>query len=524
MLVYLFLFLLFLGDTFNYLNPLRIQFYLLLIFPTIYLFISVIKKKRIVIPQGSVYYFLFLLLSFASVLYAPDKQEAFETSMIYASTFFVFLIAYNNKVKFKRSFNKYCIISSVVLIAVFVANYLFNLKLFTSGTSILYYYGHNQLGNFLIIPFLAFFPRFLSFVFLVFLVISFSRTTYLALAMVTLWNLKSFIKGKLITGAFILGILTIMGTLLTMNMIDTKEKTTLGSRETYFSYALNTIAKSPIIGIGSGNFYHTASVQQTNYNENTISSHNLLLDILSENGIIGGAFFVAFIVYLMKRTKKSPYLLYFVALGIVFLFDFTHRYYSFYALWFFVAGLMLEDVKGDTFKPWVLVIFLSLLQPIIIGQIFFNLGLPDKAFFIYPLHKDAYAKAIVAAIDRSDIRTAKTYLGKFESLYSEDFLSTLKIARYYEYAGDFDKAAFYYRKTLVLRPFYWVLDRIIAEKMVNLNIKVNGTFQGRRISSESITGMVEALPKDPKKNYLIFDQIRIFCETNHLKCYNNQNK
>lgn len=523
MAVYFLLFFLFLADIFNYFNPLKISFFIVTVFPAIYLLYSLIRKGEIKLPKSSIYYLVFLGISFLSIIVAPDKQEAYETSLVYSGVFFVFLIAFNARDRLLKSFNRYVFVSTLAFLGIFAVNELFKLNLFTKGTSIFYYYGHNQLGNLLILPFLALFPRVSSFFLLVFVFLSYSRVTYLSLSIVLAWQMRNFFKKKLVAGIVVVVALLFFGVFITGNKVFSRVKTTLGSREMYFSYALNTIVKRPVLGVGSGNFYYSASSQQTNYNENTISSHNILLDIMAENGIVAGLSFLAFLIFLIRYGRKNTYFYSFLALTIVFMLDFTHKYHSFLALWLFLAGLMVEEKETFSLRTWPMFLFIVLLQPAILGQTLFNLGLYKSAISVYPIHKEAYASAIVEAIDMKDNKTAKSYLDRFEKLYSEDFTSTLRIARYNEILDDYKKALFFYRHTLKLRPFFWVANRVVADRMVVMDRLVFGQFKGRESSGEYIGELMGTLPRDPRKNYLIYDSMQDFCEENKLKCYNVKN-
>lgn len=520
MFIFLLLFILFILDIFANPGFLGVSFYLIVIFPALYLLGLYAKRQKIVVPAGSLLFVFFICLSLISIFGAADKQLAVETVLAYIGGFLIFVIAFNNRTYYEDRIKTYAMFSSVIFVLIFLANHFFSLGLFMTGSSLFYYYGHNQLGNMLILPFLIAFPGPQSLFFLVFILASYSRTSYLSVFLSLIWQIKERYVKNTAAALTIIVVLLVASIAATGGNLFSKTKTLFGSREMYFYYAKEAIMKNPVFGVGSGNFYHAASSLQTNHNENTISSHNIVLDAFAENGIIAGLLFSAFLIYLVKTGRRGRLFYSFIALTFVFLFDFTHRFNSFLVLWFFLAGLVVEDGKTLNLKPWILGLLILACQPILTSQLFYNLKLYKQAQAAYPLNKVNYPMIIVGAIERNDLKEASKYLDVYSSLYGGDYDSALKIARYYEYMHDFDKSLAFYRKTLELRPFLLVADQIVLDKVYALSIHTQNLKEGRQMTGQFLDTILERIPLDHRNKNPIFDYIVDYCYANKLKCYN----
>lgn len=517
MMVYLFLFLIFFLDIFSSPNTKLISLVVALIFPATYLLIRCFKKGKISLPEGSGYFLLFIVASLISTWFSVDKQESFEKTLMYLSAFFMFIVAFNDKKILEKSYRNCALISSVIYIAVFALNRFLNLELFSDPSSLFYYYGHNQMGNILILSFFLLLPSFQVMYLLPIIFLSYSRSTFIALVGSIILFGRHLIRKKIMVITLV--VFLMVGIIVaTSSRLLLKQNTLLGSRETYFSYAVSSIKQKPVLGIGPGNFYYAASQGQTNYDENTSSSHNLALDLIVENGIVGTIMFMIFLAYILKNGHKSPFFIPFFALTLVFMMDLTHIFTSFLMLWFFLAGLAINEKISYKTGPALIVLYLIACQIIILGRLLYSLGFYEKAVRLYPVYRDAYAKTIVTSIDNKDSEKAAKYMKTVERLYGDNFLMTLKLARYYEFMGELEKSAHYYRKTLELRPFFIVADGIVLEKAYVMEGESGGYYNAQIKTAAMLNEIVSSIPPKIRQNNIMTDRIRNFCDKHYLKC------
>lgn len=549
MLFYFLLASLFLSDILINSQLFRLSFYLPLILLLVFLLINIIKNRSIFIPKGSVLFILFLFFSFISVFFAVDKQIAFETVLIYTSAFLVFVLSFNNKDKIKEGFSLFIIYSSVIFILIFILGKLLKLNFITDGASLFYTrYYHNELGNYLALGSLAslnvFFKKnkaFFGFLFIIFLfsvLLTYSRTGYLALFIGILILItqnkykRSIIKPLIVSFSLFFLLLFFFITNKSFNppglssfrnfLINkaslSSEKELLGKRNIYFLYSLSSIAERPLFGVGPGNFYYVASKKQVNYGENTTTAHNIVLEVLAENGLLAGSFFLLFLIYALIKAKKDIYLYLFLSLTIIFLAGFSYRFNSFLFLWFILLGLIIEDKKTLFLNNYIIMFFILIIyQPVLLGQFLLNLGHYKEAQIVYPFQKTLYTKLIEQAIEEKNYKQAKTYLVTLDRLFKEDLRITLKKAEYYDVLGDKKQAVYFYEKRINLYPFSIVLnEKIILDRILALNISLYGRYLGRKKTVDFLNNML-IYNIDEKKDNPIISEINEFYRINNIK-------
>jgi len=512
---YLFLTLLFLTDIFIFENLFKLSFYLALIFPIFLFLIAKIKNKKIFLPKISLFYILFFVFSGLSMIFAIDKETAFEFLLIYISAFLIFIFSFNYQDELKKSFSKFIIFLCVFASILFLINNIFHLNWFSNGASLFYTgYYHNEIASLLtlgIIINLVDYPLLLILFLPVFL-FSYSRSAYLSLIIT---GLALFFKDKrnflLKISLFLLIIFFLFTT--SKNIIFTKNKKIFGSRDIYFSYALSSIKEKPWFGAGPGNFYFAALKRQIYYNENTTTAHNIILDILAENGVIAGGCFLLFLFFAFKKVKKDIYFYLVLSLSIVFLFDFAYRFNSILFLWFILLSLITTDKKALSYNYFTVILFSIIIELVILGKLLVKMN-PKVALVVYPFQKDAYINLIEGNITKGNSKEAIKYLNVIDKLYGGSFFITLKEAYYYRLLNNIDKSIYFYEKSLKLRPFLVVDDTSILKQLLELNVKTYGRYIGRK---KTIYFLNNLFIKDTRKNNPVNDRMIDFCQRNNLE-------
>jgi len=398
--------------------------YMLILAMPFFLFIPyfIFKEKRdIVLPQRLTFLFLiFIILSAVSSVFGVNLQNSFENLVLYVSLFLVFIFVFNNK-DILKSF----MVPSVLILgftfsifsmfaSLFIKeNSLFSIPIDFSSQGYQFIYSafgsHNHLGDFLLLPLtiIAFkffslkskFRFFLLFlVFIPYFIFSYSRSAYLdlmlILIMLSVYMFKEY--RKKITPQFVafsVFMLVVLAVFLFVVPTDTKKPTVLNSfnatlrqkynldggklflayRNIYAAEGLFSISKSPLFGIGPGNFIY-ASTKYTNVPGNTsVTSHNLFFDIFVENGILAGLTFLALALTILSSIKiqlgmvKSNklnnnnvlFIFLFLAMLLNFQTDYTYLIHSFLLLFFVLLGLFYNEQSTKSLKT--LTLFSSLL-------------------------------------------------------------------------------------------------------------------------------------------------------------------
>lgn len=125
-------------------------------------------------------------------------------------------------------------------------------------------------------------------------------------------------------------------------MYITKDLSTIG-RIYLYKYALNEFVKQPVIGIGTNALY--------------AYPHNIFLEVIAENGIIGLLIFLLLIIFVVRLMKKYNYenilikqLIVYSFLGNMFSFSYAINRYLYFSLGLFFVDLYLKNPKSCTNK------------------------------------------------------------------------------------------------------------------------------------------------------------------------------
>jgi hypothetical protein len=472
------------------------------------------RLKQIRIPKSGLFYLAFIILSIISSSRAIDSEIGFNNIFVYISGLLIIIFSFNLKEQLKKNLFKFIIISSVIFLLTYLINISFKLHLFNNSASLLYQYDHIQLGNLLVLPFIILFPNFLSWIFFVFVLFSYSRTAYLALII----GIFTSINNNFLKILIVLITLTFLF-VTTKNIFFTKNKKPFGFRNIYFNYAISSIRENPLFGVGPGNFYYAASKRLTNYNQNTTTAHNILLDILAENGVLAALFFMLFIYLFINKAKKDIFFWLFISLTVIFLFDFSYRFNSFLFLWLLLLTMISNKKESISVNSPLFFILLLIVSQLIIVR--------ESGYFknsINPIlfKKEIYFKEVEKEIIAYQPQKAIQYLDNLGDNFDRNFTITRKKAFYYNILGQTGKSLLYYKKTVSLYPFILVLDPKIADKILKLNQDIYIDQKGTSEASQFFVDLVSN-NESIKKNSQLYKSINDFCLNNGLKCYNNKN-
>jgi O-antigen ligase len=489
----------FLSEVFVDYNRLELSSFIVILTPFFLFLLSKIEKKKIDIPlKETVIYLIFLVFSVFSTFFAIDKEIAIKSLLVYISGYFFFIFSFNHSESLGNYFKKFLIVISIFSCSIFVLNNVFHLSLFKEHISLFYNYGHYQIGNLLVLGLLSIFPKPLSLLFFIFIIFSYSRSANIALMTILAFRLfkNKFNKKILLMGGIIL-VISLIFIIFKSNYLYQTSNQFVSGRNVYFSYALSSIKEHPLFGIGPGNFVYAVLKNQVNSGEFTYQADNVILQVLSENGILAGIFFIVFILLLLYKHKKGTNFFLFLSLTLMFMSDLSYIFNSFLLLWFILAGLILDSKKKieiNIFFP-VIIIFIFT-QIILFGQIALKQGLWRQSLFIFPLQKNAYKTAIVENIIHKNKQQANYFLQKYHYFFGESVAILYEID-YYNALGEKSKMITLYERSLLFRTYLnlnirraWYFYRDIYgnsrgnEKMAEILKKVKKTYSDKEKSSD----------------------------------------
>lgn len=553
-------------------NGREISILLLLLFPSILFFELLITKKRVFVPlKMAVLFTIFLSFSFISTVFSVDIKASFPYFLHYLSLFLVFIVAFN----YKKSLKKPIIVSFFVFSFIFSIYSLllpFLLKTFpflipyssynfvTAGTR-----SHSQLGNFLVLPivisFYSIFSKgetflkgkrekrllFLATIFFTpFLVFSYSRTAYLALILsfviITLYLIKK--RQFKVRSFYLVFFAIVMLTIVVLSIatvseakklplissinkalssqFDLKDKRLLAYRQEFFLQATLAIFDRPWFGWGPQNFGYASNKYNVIGGGGVASSHNLFLDIFAENGLLAGLAFLLIILMIFKSSKFDILKVSFLGIFLVFQTDYTYKIYSFFLLFFILAGLIYEEkkVKIKSRLPLALsAILLILVNLILMSKIFLKNKKYQLAFYLNPLSSEVYIPLIEYEMGRGNYSKGFFYLDLYEKVSKGDAQILNYIGETYLRSKEKERALDKFKKAYFWDPFGW--DRQTEEafyrKIYYLEKKLHGEKMAKEFANSHLT-MGDRMKIETNLKKAIDKETEAFCREVYQKC------
>lgn len=373
--------------------------YLLIVISPIYLYLCnsiafsyfLPDQNELLIPKKfTILYGTYILFCTVSTVFSENPQKSIYFLILQLAVYFVFIFAYNFKEIISIiSIRILMIVSTLFCIYSLVIIYFQqHLHLFVprSGYQFVYssFGSHNHLGDFLMMVLLynvyIFFVQkksiylFLILFFLPFMTFAYSRSAYLSfivgLSILIFQYIKQhtipIIVSKLIP---IGGIAICVIIFFFITVIEVKDMPILGSmhkeltkhfnlrdkkflanREYFNIEGFKSIAEKPLFGVGPDNFVYSSRKYVVGNILISDSSHNLLIDNFTENGVIAGISFLIMILTLFVSAEMNIFFIMSLALFINFQTDYTHRFYSLYFLFFVFLALAYKEPKHYKLK------------------------------------------------------------------------------------------------------------------------------------------------------------------------------
>lgn len=321
------------------------------------LILSIVWRKKIEFPPGSLLYIIFFALMLLSITWSKDREASFEYLVLFSGGGLFWVSFYNLKKEFKEGFDKLIIILGLIFGMLFIVNSLMGADSVNGKSLYLQasaFKNHNHLGDLwaLVLVVIGYsliktkkrLYWLVAFVGVYFLAVSLSRAAYVALAVGLIYLfvkqnwLAKYKKALKLFALVFVALFVFAGA----------QKITLLSRP-FFVQGIVGFVQNPL-GVGMGNF-SIISLDSANHlwGMDTFSSiaHNIILEILTGMGVFGFAF-LAWLVIMLKdiwhnnKKKDIIYQTLFITLGVNFLFDTTYYIPTMLWLWFMSLGLSLS--------------------------------------------------------------------------------------------------------------------------------------------------------------------------------------
>lgn len=377
----------------------------------------------------------FVFSSISTVLYASDKEVSVERFLFSLALLLIFFFSYSNKGVVKK-----LLPPLIIILGLFFSLYSLAVHTAVFEKQVVYpFYGsHNHLGDYLGLVLIFMHAVMMkglkrpihSFVFIltfILMVLSFSRSAYLAFFLVTfLYAVRNHLQISrkalvaIFTGLSILLVMLFIASsrgiskdspLHTAQSIAVKRFNLLpreiwSERDVYFGQALSSIRLHPWFGVGGGNFIKVSLTHNRN-NSFTDSAHNILAETATEQGILALIPFIGIGVLLVMQALKNRtvegYALLYLLLN--FQTDYTYQIYFLLVFAALLAGVSYEEKESSRLELWAFgipgVLLFLLFVFYLTSLTYLRMNMPLEAIKWYPLNKWAYIQAIREEVESS---------------------------------------------------------------------------------------------------------------------------
>lgn len=465
----------------------------ILVFPFVLFAIDWVGNQKILVPRamGLVLLTLFLV-SLASTFFSVDIQRSFEYLLFGLSAFLLFIYAYTHQNQLRGLFLPFITLISIIFL-------LYSLFLTLFGTqfpSLIphrgyqfvfpFYQTQHPVGSFLVAvcvlglslyvltkrkPYLVLFLLFFLAV-----LFSYSRSVYVAIAVAAIILYLLFAqKGTKRIGFFLIIAVTgflffgtvreargkpIIGSVhsLLTQRLGLNNKSFLSSRNEYIRTAFVGIQTKPFFGSGPNTFFYI-SKRFSPYYAPVETSHNLFLDVFSEEGVFAGIL-AAFVIGMILRNawkrkdslnfyEKALFVVW-VAVLVLFQADAAQRLYSYFLLFVIIGGLFYrekQEIKLNTgFVTVVSFLLVAMVQQMILSNMSYTKQDYRRALDLYPLNTTAFEPFIKEEQRRGNYASVINLMDRYAKLRPADPLVYHFIGDIYSSYGQNKEAQKYYER------------------------------------------------------------------------------
>lgn len=379
---------------------------IILLFPILFTHM-LFHKRKVVLPKvTSIPFLIFIASALISTVISVGVTQSIQYLFVLISLFLAFLISYNYKNEIEKPIT-ILIFASSFLFTIYSLLFAIHLNLFVPQNGYQFVFSrfssHNHLGDFLVLPTILCiyylfhksnkpsydpkssiinhaFHMILATCYIIlatyFIFFSYSRSAYLTLAVTitfillaylqkkhswpTKWVMRIIIFVVLLTTGFFLIATTNQAQKQPITSVTNKTlvqdgglkyKDLSGGRPEYIRQSLLSAQKNPIFGIGPNNFAYASKLYSNDPTRSTQSAHNIFLEILVGQGLLGLLSFAGLILIILIKSRKNALFYLFLAMLINFQTDYTYQIYSFLLLFFALAGIVSNEKPSSISLP-----------------------------------------------------------------------------------------------------------------------------------------------------------------------------
>lgn len=531
----------------HFILDLRFLYFFLFVLP-LFLFLFDPKKQYSIPKVFLGLSILYIGSSFLSLVNSKQIGVSIELFLRDLSLVLLFIYVYQHAKLISKQLPRMIVILAVLFIAVslfclltpygreFIKGVRLNL-LFNPA------YLHKTIGDYLVLPILislyVFFVKRKK-IWLIPLILilplfflSFSRTAYITLAIslvIFFYYHRALIKkismslaislgmnALFILGACVLFVTRVNNDALTLLQNNSSiqgmlhARPLIFSRSPYWMMGIKGFLLEPFVGIGQGNFPYLSYRFTDELFVSTITSFNLIIDILAEQGIFAAAGLVLLVCYIIATSdKRSLSFLLFSSLCISFLGFSTYIYTQLWMLFFILGGLALatnEKVQTLLLPKRALFIVAGIgvlyIQLLFTHSFLIKGGQYKVAQAIYPFDRENMEILIEQSHKHESRFTIASYIDRYQNAFSIDAFRLEYVGDKYTQFGSryYDKKALQAYEESFLWGGYIYGDSMVdrMEKLYTLKSDLEGQKAADRYVATYLENYKRILLKDPKK-------------------------
>lgn len=522
----------------------QIAYFLILSLPFLLLISTYFENGNIYFPKNIAFFLLlFIIISVFSLLMSVNLQRSFEYLLFYISCSLIMIYSYNNKREISENLPIFIIATSIIfcLYSIFIDKFavFFPSITPTHGYQLVFakFGSHNHLGDFLVLAITILIFELIStrlkiksllllLFFIPFFIFSFSRSAYLDIVILSIFIITYIWKSRIkpvLTGIICLLIISLFSYILFFSTVKTTTLTNIksylflnqglankdltASRENYFSEAYISIIDKPLFGVGPSNFSYASTKFTKHPKLTTAMSHNLFLDILAENGLVAGLFFICMIFLIFKDFKLTFTGILAIMLLLNFQTNYTYKIMSLLLLFFVFMGILSNGKKKvniGKFAFFSSVFLLICASLILLSNSLFMLDKSSKAVIAYPLNKEA----IEVTINENNKPYTNSTLGYYIFLFKGDHTALAFAATKYEQSQNFEKALKYYLEASRVYPW----DFAYIKKAYELKKNIEGEKNARLFLENAFLALSRRKQEDPTHDKFLFIDAMKYCQ------------
>lgn len=526
---------------------------MVMLMPGLVVFLVLLTKRHLVWPKTIGALFLaWLSANAASMFFATNYQASFEQVLVYAGMFSAFLYSYRNRDLGKQLPGLILILGVLLSLYSLYLNTPWPIRKIAlpipgDGYSLVYstFPLHNHLGDFLSMAAIVclFFliqgkNKVLNIIlltsFLPLIVLSYSRSAYLSLGLTTVVILFYLIKHRLkrnllflILSAALVGSVLVAGLSVTREfgpwrpkVLQSAEKSTLGSHAEYLRQGLLSFTERPVFGVGPGNYIYASQRHTAIPFEWVESGLNLFADQFVEGGLLAGTFFLLIMAKLLRRGQKKEMAFFlFVNLFINFQTDYTSRIFSLMLLFFVLGGLTYAREENETaLSPQIITVWagvaLIIFQLMFVHELLYRSGAHTAALLAYPVNPRPYQQLIIRNLLDGKSRQSLFLLQVYEKLRAGDASYQSDIGYIYLRLNEKRSALDRFSQAYYWHPYE---GRNLYRQVYRLKKDIEGKDEAEAFA-RSFLERAATIPQNSSNGQFVLLDARDFCSTEFKKC------